>query len=609
MKIYTDIYDRFIRAELDKKDNFKPGSLRTSSIEFDNEGIFAIVGSMESDPVNTTVHSFLFQKTKFTLEQVKKWLIDNKGIVYEEEILNLQKNNNIKNAIVNKKIIIEDQLGLLNIQDKHESEGEDMPVMKGKDKIGSFARWGESGKKYYFDPDNEDSKTRAEGKAKGQGKAIESNEVDSKSFNLNDMNLNRTLFLFDQFHQESSEKLVKEILTLDKDGSEDINILINSFGGYTNALTAILDTLNGTRSKVNTICLGEADSCGAVLLASGTDRFIGKQSRAMIHEVGTMAFGKVSQIQKELEDATAVNELIVDILSAKSDQDRDILANIIKEDTFLSAQESVDFGLVDGLLSGEEEFLTENNLASIKINAANLDSFIFNNIKNAKIKKEKTEDSKGESQVDVKDTEDKTKNVISEPVPEAVVEEAAVVEAEVVDEPVVSKNETLLNELLQFAKEPAKLINHLDALKSINEENAQKLKEFQDKENTRKQSELKGFVDNLVKENKVLPAELGLLQPVFNSLNDTKELEFHYSKYGVKESDTALGIFKKFLNNLPNRGLLGQISEISEDYDYDVAVNHFSQKLYSKSKDKLNSSEFKNVLDTMKRDPKASKLI
>jgi len=626
MKIYTDIYDRFIRAELDKKDNFKQGSLRTSSLGIDNAGVFAIVGSMESDPLNTAIHSFLFNKDRYDMDQAKKWLTDNKGEYYDEEELNttiieskeelnIETNGcvGIGSSVPDKELQLNTATGDITIVDsinlfnKSNERNDNMPIEKGKDKVGHFARWGENGKKYYYNPETDGSLTMAEDKAKAQGVSIEAGEsTNSETFNLNTMNLNRTLFLFDQFHQESAEKLVKEMLELDADATDDINILINSFGGYTNALSAILDTMSSLKSNVNTICLGEADSCGAVLLASGNKRYIGQQSRTMIHEVGTGAFGKVSQIEKALEDAKAVNEMIIDVLSNRSGQDRNVLADIIKEDTFLSSSESVAFGIVDGLLEGEDEFLQENVLENMKINASNLDTFIFNKIKNIKTgslaTKQETNIKEGEQTMAQEDTNKQETNEV---------EITKIETPEVIEEPVAQKTrvEELLETLNKVAKNPEDLISYLDEQTKVNEENTEKLATYEAKENKRRQEELVDFTAELKSENKILPSEMGLVQPILDSLNDTEQLEYSYSAYGVKEKDTALGIFKKFLNNLPNRGLFGQVSEVSEDQDYDSAKEYFSKKLFNKSYEETDAKEHMAITEAMKQDPKASKLL
>ena len=102
---------------------------------------------------------------------------------------------------------------------------------------------------------------------------------------------------------------------------------------------------------------------------------------------------------------------------------------------------------------------------------------------------------------------------------------------------------------------------------------------------------------------------MGLVKPILYSLNDSDKVEYSFSEYGVKKEGTPLNIFKQFLNALPNRGMFDKNSEITADFDYDVAVEHFSQKLFNKKYSALSAKELKDVMSAMRKDPKASKLI
>ena len=172
---------------------------------------------------------------------------------------------------------------------------------------------------------------------------------------LSDFNAKRTLFLFSDFYQDTAEELIKSMLLLDAESSEDINIMINSYGGAVFSLFAILDAIKSIKSPVNTICLGEADSCGAVLLSAGVNRYIGENSRTMIHEVSTFTWGKISEIEEQVELTKEINDNLIGILSENTGVDHAKLANIMKKDTFLDAAGSVKLGLVDEILEEPEE--------------------------------------------------------------------------------------------------------------------------------------------------------------------------------------------------------------------------------------------------------------
>ncbi len=168
---------------------------------------------------------------------------------------------------------------------------------------------------------------------------------------LTDMPLSRSVFLFDYFEQSTSEEVVKRLIALDQASSDPIYLFINSYGGSVYSLFAMMDTISNIKAEVNTICLGEADSCGAVLLSMGKERFIGQRSRLMIHEVSSFTWGKISEMIEDLERVKEVNEKIVGILAENSSLTAEQLSEIIKKDTFMNAEEAIEVGLVDSILN------------------------------------------------------------------------------------------------------------------------------------------------------------------------------------------------------------------------------------------------------------------
>jgi len=178
---------------------------------------------------------------------------------------------------------------------------------------------------------------------------------------LSEFNFDRTLFLFDYFDQSTSQTLIEGLVKLDQEANEDINIVINSYGGEVYSLFAILDTMKSINSNVNTICLGEADSCGAVLLSAGKERYIGENSRTMIHEVSTMTWGKISEMEEDLKESRKVNDQLITVLAENTNNDFDILSDLMKKDTYLNAGSSLELGLVDFVLDDASLEYEEGN--------------------------------------------------------------------------------------------------------------------------------------------------------------------------------------------------------------------------------------------------------
>ena len=179
-------------------------------------------------------------------------------------------------------------------------------------------------------------------------------QVAKEFTSMSQFDVNRTLFMFDDFCQETAQQMVAGLLKLDAQSSEPINIVINSYGGSVYSLFSILDTMGNLNSQINTICMGEADSCGAVLLAAGDFRYIGKNSRTMIHEISTVTWGKISELAKEIASAQELNDRLVGILARHTGQNKAQLGEVMKTDTFLNAEESVKMGLVDHILDAKD---------------------------------------------------------------------------------------------------------------------------------------------------------------------------------------------------------------------------------------------------------------
>lgn len=139
------------------------------------------------------------------------------------------------------------------------------------------------------------------------------------------------------------------------DDNADISIYINSPGGVVSAGLGIYDTMQLVKPKVNTICTGMAASMASVLLCAGAERSILPHAKVMIHQPLGGAQGQASDIliaAKEIEKCRA--ELCT-LVSKHTKQPYDKVFQDMDRDFWLDAQESLDYGLVDKILSGENE--------------------------------------------------------------------------------------------------------------------------------------------------------------------------------------------------------------------------------------------------------------
>ncbi|MBR6796241.1 MAG: ATP-dependent Clp endopeptidase proteolytic subunit ClpP [Clostridia bacterium] len=180
---------------------------------------------------------------------------------------------------------------------------------------------------------------------------IEQTERGERSFDIYSRLLNdRIVFLCDEVNDVTASLVVAQLLFLEaQDPDKDISLYINSPGGSITAGMAIYDTMNFIKCDVSTICVGMAASMGAFLLASGAKgkRFALPNSEIMIHQpLGGMK-GHASDIKIHADRIIRIREKLNKILSDVTGKPLEIIEKDTDRDNFLSAEEAVEYGLVD----------------------------------------------------------------------------------------------------------------------------------------------------------------------------------------------------------------------------------------------------------------------
>jgi ATP-dependent Clp protease protease subunit len=137
------------------------------------------------------------------------------------------------------------------------------------------------------------------------------------------------------------------------DSDRDISIYINSPGGSFTALTAIYDTVRYIKPDVQTVCLGQAASAAAVLLAAGTPgkRLALPNSRIIIHQPATEGtYGQSSDIEIQANEILRLRSLLETMIADASGKSREEVSRDIERDKFLTAQQAIEYGLIDDVL-------------------------------------------------------------------------------------------------------------------------------------------------------------------------------------------------------------------------------------------------------------------
>lgn len=167
----------------------------------------------------------------------------------------------------------------------------------------------------------------------------------------------RIIFLVGQVEDYMANLVVAQLLFLESENPDkDIHLYINSPGGSVTAGMAIYDTMQFIKADVSTMCIGQAASMGSLLLTAGAKdkRFCLPHSRVMIHQPLGGFQGQASDIDIHAKEILLVRERLNNILSHHTGQDVKKIQQDTDRDNFLSAEDAVEYGLVDKVLSNRE---------------------------------------------------------------------------------------------------------------------------------------------------------------------------------------------------------------------------------------------------------------
>ena len=167
----------------------------------------------------------------------------------------------------------------------------------------------------------------------------------------------RVIFLVGQVEDYMANLIVAQLLFLESENPDkDIHLYINSPGGSVTAGMAIYDTMQFIKADVSTMCIGQASSMGSLLLTAGAKgkRFCLPHSRVMIHQPLGGFQGQASDIDIHAKEILLIREKLNNILSLHTGQDVEKIKKDTDRDNFLSAQDAVEYGLVDQVLTSRE---------------------------------------------------------------------------------------------------------------------------------------------------------------------------------------------------------------------------------------------------------------
>ena len=183
---------------------------------------------------------------------------------------------------------------------------------------------------------------------------IEQTSRGERSYDIFSRLLNdRIIMLNDQVDNATASVIIAQMLYLEgQDPDKDISFYINSPGGSVSAGMAIYDTMQYIKCDVSTICMGLAASMGAFLLSSGTKgkRLILPNAEVMIHQPSGGARGQATDIKIVADHILRTKEKLNQILADNTGKPIDVIAADTERDNFMTAEEALEYGLVDKIL-------------------------------------------------------------------------------------------------------------------------------------------------------------------------------------------------------------------------------------------------------------------
>ena len=168
----------------------------------------------------------------------------------------------------------------------------------------------------------------------------------------------RIIFVVGPIEDYMANVIIAQILFLEsEDPKKDISLYINSPGGSVSSGMAIYDTMQFIQPDISTLCIGQAASMGAVLLAGGADkkRFALPNSRVMIHQPLGGFQGQSADIQIHAQEIQKVRESLNSILSKHTGNDINKISKDTDRDNFMNANEAMEYGIIDNVLESRKD--------------------------------------------------------------------------------------------------------------------------------------------------------------------------------------------------------------------------------------------------------------
>lgn len=179
------------------------------------------------------------------------------------------------------------------------------------------------------------------------------NKIRERKVSTMDLLDKRIIYICGEINDFMAKETIDKLLKLDAFNQKDITMYINSPGGSVSSGFAIYDVMNMIKSDISTICVGKCASMASILLINGAKgkRYILPNAEVMIHEVSSGTFGKVSEMQNDINHSKILNNKVCKIIADKTKMTiKEIKKETIKQDTWINSDRALKCGFVDKIL-------------------------------------------------------------------------------------------------------------------------------------------------------------------------------------------------------------------------------------------------------------------
>lgn len=168
--------------------------------------------------------------------------------------------------------------------------------------------------------------------------------------------MDRIVMLASEINEDAAQIVCAQLLFLEaQDAKKPIYLYINSPGGSVTDGLAIYDTMEFINAPVTTVCMGQAASMGAFLLSAGKRRYSLPHGQILIHQPSSGVAGQCTDIQIHARQAQFYKDMLNEILAERSGQSVERMAEMTERDTYLTPQQALELGLIDGIIAHKSD--------------------------------------------------------------------------------------------------------------------------------------------------------------------------------------------------------------------------------------------------------------